>query len=358
MHLRRYILALFLTTSVAGAEDFRWTVQRFEGRDYLPLDQISAYYGLLPQVTTAANQIELESKKARIDINLESREIMINGVRQWLAFPAHKQDGAVFVSRMDLLKTIEPMLHPERIQEMRPVRTVVLDPGHGGHDKGAFSRFGFEKDFALDIARRARTLLIQRGINVVMTREYDVFVPLEDRAKIANRSSNSIFVSIHFNSSQFNDAANGFEIFSLTPRGAPSTQDVALAAHHMLNEPGNECDVQSAALASSVYHSLLGNIPQGDRGLKRSRFAVLRRSKIPAVLVEGGFLSNANDCLLIASAAWRNKFADAIVTGIENYKNLAEQKLPPKVVAEYRRSLPINVGLRDLGPRVITNSPQ
>ena len=347
---------MLLATGISGAAA-DWTVQRFEGRDYLPLDQVAAFYGFPQQIAPVNNRIGLDSEKAHIDVTLDSREIMINGVRQWLAFSMHELDGKVCLSRIDLVKTIEPMLRPELIGNMQRVQTVVLDPGHGGHDKGAYSRFGFEKDFALDVARRARTLLVQRGINVVMTRDSDVFIPLEERPQAANRASNSIFVSIHFNSSLFNDAANGFEVFSLTPRGAPSTEDAALAPHHMLNEPGNACDVQSAALAGSVYHSLLGNIPEIDRGLKRARFAVLRLARVPSILIEGGFLSSPTESQLIASAAWRNKLAEAIVTGIENYKNLAEQKQPPKVIAEYRRSASSNVRLRDLAPHVITNAP-
>src|SRR5205823_1389493 len=98
----------------------------------------------------------------------------------------------------------------------------------GGFDKGAISGYGYEKDYALDLARLLRPLLQAKGFRVVMTRESDVFVPLELRARIANATSDSIFVSLHFNATDRDPLATGFEIYSLTPRGAPSTYEDGL----------------------------------------------------------------------------------------------------------------------------------
>ena len=283
-----------------------------------------------------------------MQITLNSREVEINGVKRWLGFPALAMDGKVLVSRLDLSKIIEPSLRPEFIAGLQPVKTVVLDPGHGAEDKGAVSRFGFEKDFALDVCMRARRILQDRGYHVEMTRSTDVLIPLEDRPQVANRTPDSIFVSVHFNASSENGLASGFEVFSVTPRGAPSTAAEELSLGDLRNEPGNAVDVPSSALATCVYYSLLGNIPQADRGVKNARFAVLRLSTVPAILIEGGFLSSLNDSSLVASAAWRNKLAEAIADGIDNYKNLAEHKLRPKTVADYRKVAPDHVTLRDV----------
>ena len=136
-----------------------------------------------------------------------------------------EQDGKSLVSRTDVAKTIEPLVRPHRVPNVGKVQTVVLDPGHGGHDKGQISRYGSEKDFALDVARKLRPLLQAKGLRVIMTREGDYFVPLEVRARIANSARDSIFVSIHFNATNDDPNATGFEIFSFTPRGAPSTSD-------------------------------------------------------------------------------------------------------------------------------------
>ena len=281
--------------------------------------------------------ITLDSGAMQLEVTPGQREAKINGVKQWLAFPVRDDGGKVLVSRLDLSKVIEPHLRPEAIEGCQPVATVVLDPGHGGHDFGASSRYGFEKNFALDVALRARTLLEAQGYKVVMTRSTDVFIPLEQRPAVANHIAHSIFISIHFNSSSSNADARGFEIFSMAPRGAPATNDPGPRERDLRAEPGNALELPSSALAGSIFHSLLGQVPMEDRGLKYARFAVLRLCAVPAVLVECGFVSNNEESSLISSAAWRAQVAEAIADGVENYKLLAEKKQRPKVLADYRK---------------------
>ncbi len=282
---------------------------------------------------------------------------MINGVKQWLAFPSVIQDGKVLISRLDVSKVIEPRLRPELIQGLEPVTTIVLDPGHGGHDKGAISRYGYEKDFALDVSLRARKLLEARGYTVAMTRTTDVFIPLQDRPHLAKTLPGSIFVSIHFNASPTGSEARGFEIFSMAPRGAPATNDAVFSMRDMREEPGNAHELQSSALAASIYYSLLGQVPTIDRGLKHARFAVLRLATVPAVLIECGFVSNGSESALIGSPPWRERVAQAIVEGIGEFKSLAEQKHLPKMFAEYRR-LGVTSGSEGANtPAATTTSP-
>ena len=291
-----------------------------------------------PAAVARSRTIALDSGKIQLSVTVGLRECEINGVKHWLAFPVMYHDGEVLVSRLDLCKIIEPNLRPELIEGMQPVKTVVLDPGHGGHDRGATSKFGYEKDFALDVALRARPLLEKAGYKVLMTRATDVFIPLEQRPAVANTIPDSIFVSIHFNSSSTNADARGFEIFSCAPRGAPATNDAAPRERDLREEPGNAVDMPSGALACSVFHALLGQVPMVDRGVKHARFAVLRLCTQPAVLIECGFVSNNAESTLISSAAWRAHVAEAIVDGVENYQGLAERKTRPKVIADYRRA--------------------
>jgi len=348
MRIARHFMLLMLFATALHAADFSWKIERFEGRDYVTLQQMVEFYGFTSPLSPVDNVISLDSEKNQLQVTLNSREMEINGVKHWLAFPVLQMGGDILVSRLDLAKTIEPSLRPEFIPGLQPVKTVVLDPGHGAEDKGAVSRFGFEKDFALDICLRARKLLEDRGYQVVLTRTTDVLIPLEERPLIANRIPDSIFVSVHFNASSENGQASGFEVFSITPRGAPSTADEGLTLRDVRSEPGNVIDVPSGALATCVYHSLLGNIPQADRGIKTARFAVIRLATVPAILIEGGFLSSVSDSSLVASPAWRTKLAEAIVDGIDSYKNLAERKQRPRMVADYRRVAPGNVTLRDV----------
>jgi N-acetylmuramoyl-L-alanine amidase len=335
-----------------------WQVIKVGPRDYLSADNIAKFYGLLGNVDSTGKTVVLNDGRNQLQLTLGSREAIVNGVRNWLCFPVIAQDGKFLVSRIDLAKTIEPQLRPQMIQPKGKVQTVVLDAGHGGFDKGARSGYGSEKEYALDLARQLRPLLQAKGFKVIMTRENDVFLPLELRAHIANQTRDSIFVSIHFNATSNRDAT-GFEIFSLTPRAAPSTADDALALSFINMQAGSAVDAQSFELSAAVYHSMLGHIPEFDRGIKRARFAVLRLTKIPAILVEGGFLSETSDSKLVASPAWRWKLAEAISVGIENYRNATEKKQRPMLAVDYRAREAGGIAAPDLAqpPARLENSP-
>src|SRR5213595_2093948 len=313
-----------------------WEIIKVSGHDYLSVDNISRFYGFPAGVAAAGEKSQLDAVKNPLEFVSGSREAMINGARSWLCFPLVEQDGKYLVSRTDVAKTIEPLVRPHRVA-VGKVETVVLDPGHGGHDKGQVSKYGYEKDFALDVARKLRPLLQSKGLRVIMTREGDYFVPLEVRAQIANRARDAIFVSIHFNATNDDPNATGFEIFSFTPRGAPSTSDGNVTASSLNMQPGSSMDAQSLALSACIYHSVLGHIREYDRGIKRARFAVLRLTKVPAVLIEGGFLTERGESKLISNKDWRAKLAAAIATGVENYQALPIKKQPPMIVADYRR---------------------
>ena len=342
--VKRWFAVAFLALAVAisqepalAADD--WHIIKVSGRDYLSVDNISRFYGLPAGISGSGEKIDFETVKNPLEFVSGSREVIINGARSWLCFPVIEQDGKLLVSRTDVAKTIEPLVRPHRVPNVGKVQTVVVDPGHGGYDKGQVSRYGYEKDFALDVARKLRPLLLSKGLRVIMTREGDYFVSLEVRAQIANKARDSIFVSIHFNGSNDDRNATGFEIFSFTPRGAPSTSDGAVAPSALSVQPGSAVDAQSMALSACIYHSLLGHLPEYDRGIKRARFAVLRLTKVPAVLIEGGFLTENGECKLIAQKDWRARLAHAIGVGIESYRALGIKKQPPLLVADYRKQI-------------------
>jgi N-acetylmuramoyl-L-alanine amidase len=342
--VKRWFVIAFLAGAIATSERTAsagddWKVIKVHGSDYLSVENISRFYGLPAGIAGSGEKVEFDTVKNPLEFVSGSRETMINGARSWLCFPVIEQDGKYLVSRTDVAKTIEPLVRPHRVPNAGKIQTVVLDPGHGGYDKGQVSRFGYEKDFALDVARKLRPVLQAKGLRVIMTREGDYFVPLEVRAQIANAARDSIFVSIHFNATNDDPNATGFEIFSFTPRGAPSTSDGAVAPSAMSAQPGSTVDAQSMALSACIYHSLLGHLPEYDRGIKRARFAVLRLTKVPAVLIEGGFLTQQGECKLIAQKEWRAKLAHAIGVGIESYRALGIKKQPPLLVADYRKEI-------------------
>lgn len=169
-------------------------------------------------------------------------------------------------------------------------RTIVIDAGHGGHDRGGvpYQRIG-EKGMTLDVALRLRRVLQAQGYRVVMTRTSDVFVPLGTRVAIANSYRGATFVSVHFNSSR-RAGANGVETYYY--RG------------------------DSASLAASIHRNVVAGAPTENRGIRRRGFFVLRRTAIPSVLVECGFLTNPTEGRLAQSATYRQALAERIARGI------------------------------------------
>jgi N-acetylmuramoyl-L-alanine amidase len=169
--------------------------------------------------------------------------------------------------------------------------TVVIDAGHGAHDRGGRSIVGLnEKDLALDTALRLKRSLEWRGFRVVMTRTTDIFVPLDRRVAIATATPNSIFVSVHYNWSR-GRAGHGVETYFCSPK--------------------------SQRLAQNVQRQLTGAYKTSNRGVKRGCWIrVLRKNVRPAILVECGFVSNPSDNSVVQSASGRQRIADAIAKGI------------------------------------------
>src|ERR1700722_5179094 len=295
---------------------FEWTLVRHDGRDYVPIEEVAKFYSFT-QASYENDTINLEGATLRMLGGVNSRELYLNGLKFILSFPIIKVDDRILMSRMDLSKLVEPVLRPARIVA-KPVRTVVLDAGHGGFDQGAQSILGNEKDFALDVVQRARDLLLKAGFNVRLTRSADVFVRLEDRVAFGNRQSNAVFVSVHFNAGA-REEAGGLETYSLAPRGVPSTNSLNLTLSDFQPGIGNLRDPENIALATAMHTALITRVGGNDRGIKRARFIVLRDSNIPGVLIEGGFLTNPVDRVRIAPPIYRQLLAQAILQGILSY---------------------------------------
>jgi N-acetylmuramoyl-L-alanine amidase len=301
---------------VGRARAFNWRLVKYDGRDYIPIEDVAQFYSFT-QASYTGDSINLEGTTLRMVGGVNSRELYLNGLKFILSFPIVKVGDQILLSRMDLSKLVEPVLRPARIQG-RPVGTVVLDAGHGGVDQGATSILGNEKEFTLDVVERTRDLLLKAGFNVRLTRSADVFVSLEDRSAFANRQLNAVFVSVHFNAGAREDAG-GIETYSLAPRGVPSTNSLNLTLADFEPCLGNIRDTENIALATAMHAALITRVGANDRGIKRARFAVLRNTTIPAVLIEGGFLTNPQDRVRIATPVYRQLLAQAIFQGILSY---------------------------------------
>ena len=262
----------------------------------------------------------------------DSRQAFIHGVRHWLSYPVRQAEGGLAIWRVDVTRTLAPALRPEAVSGLDPVTTVVLDAGHGGHDRGALSPFGDEKDFALDMVGRVGRKLGAAGLKVVQSRDSDVLIPLEARPALERGLRQR-----SFQYAARRRSAAGLEIFAIAPQGAPPTGQRQPEAHDCQHENGHALEPVNLVLATTLYQTVLGKLSSFDRGVKRARFAVLREATVPAVLIEGGFLTEPTEAAQIASANWRQQYADAIAAGIWEYKRLAERRVLPRRATDYGR---------------------
>ncbi|MFH1964071.1 MAG: N-acetylmuramoyl-L-alanine amidase [Acidobacteriota bacterium] len=217
------------------------------------------------------------------------------------------------------------------------VGKVVIDPGHGGKDPGVTGPSGLkEKDLVLDVGLKLRDYLVNRlGIEVVMTRDKDIYVPLEERTAIANQIGADLFISIHANGSP-NRRVRGIETFVLdfsssederrvaSMENAGSQSTIAALEELLKSIARDDYKQESRDLAQIVQTHLHGQLSksvagQANRGVKQAPFIVLIGSNMPSILTEVGFISNPSDEKYFKSDTSRNLLAEALYTGVENY---------------------------------------
>lgn len=193
-------------------------------------------------------------------------------------------------------------------RENRSVTTVVIDAGHGGFDHGGIPRQRIpEKIMTLDVAQRLRAVLEANGYLVRMTRNSDVFVPLPTRVGIANSYRDAVFVSIHFNAAR-RAGANGIETYFYSRESLP--------------------------FASAVHYHVASGAPSPNRGVRRRGYYVLRRTRIPAVLVECGFLTNPTEARYAQTSTYRQILAEEIARGISGRSSVASASARKVAAAE------------------------
>ena len=226
----------------------------------------------------------------------------------------------------------QPQSQPSNISRGNKKYTIVVDPGHGGHDSGARGNGYNEKDIALQVATRLANNLRQ-DYNVIMTRDSDFFVPLDTRAKIGNDANADFFISIHLNSSS-SSSANGTEVFyfSKKDQGSYATQvakfenkvdgsygDVPFSDFILNDIFYRKNQKTSQAIAESVLNNLINTTGLRRRGVFGANFAVLRGSNSPSILVELGFMNNYSDLSQYLTPDGQERAANAIGSAIRSY---------------------------------------
>ena len=250
-----------------------------------------------------------------------------NSMELHLGFAPQVLNGQPTVSSLDLAKNIGPLLHPLTLPD-RTNRVIVIDPGHGGSNLGTKSVLNgaYEKEYTLDWAKRLMPILATNGWKVFLTRTTDTDLSLTDRVAFADACKADLFVSLHFNAapSPTDHDEAGIETFCVTPAGMPSTLTREFDDDSSLVFPNNRFDFENLQYAIQVHRSLLKISGARDHGVRRARFmTVLRGQNRPAILIEGGYLSNTREAKRVAEPAYRQKLAEAVAAA------LVEKSTPP-----------------------------
>jgi N-acetylmuramoyl-L-alanine amidase len=212
-------------------------------------------------------------------------------------------DRRTIIAGLTIVSMLIPITaHAAAPQSIPTKPVIVIDPGHGGADWGATDGIK-EKDAVMAIGVQVATILEAHGIKAILTRNGDYFIGLDRRVEIARESKADLFVSIHANYYDRPEAM-GVETYSYG---------------------------SGSRLADMIQQSIVRRLAVVDRGTKTARFLVLRKSTIPAVLVETGFISNKIECALLATPEYRNRMADAIARGILEYLRIQYKLVPGKV---------------------------
>ena len=271
---------------------------------------------------TPKRRVAFSDGPATLTLERDQREVELNGLRVFLGEPAVWRDGEIAISRIDFERLVLPALRPTYLTDSPPaLKVIALDPGHGGRDTGKVNpRLNVvEKEMTLDTARRLKVLLEAQGYQVVMTRTEDRFVELAERSELAAAAKADLFISLHFNAVEAEASrVTGVEVYAMTPQYQLSA-DQRRDEYVPVFNPGNAFDVWNAVVGYHVHRELLAALKVPDRGFKRSRHAVLRLARCPAILVEAGFLSHDGEARRVSEPQYRQEIAVAIAAGVKNY---------------------------------------
>ena len=325
-----------------------------EGQNYYSINEIRRVF------KTANHFVDYEHNKLNFSIFDESIILYLNtffvssrGRLSNVAFPFLQKQGEFLVPESFFTQTL-PNLFPDKfkwnigkkvLKTERPIdrkiKTIVVDPGHGGRDPGALGKRYHEKNVTLAIAKILKAQLEKElNVQVLLTRSTDEFVSLQDRTKFANKNNGDLFISLHCNGSKAK-SANGIEVFFLSAARTDDERAIEALENSVVMEfeGGHEAvqaydDLQfiladlmqseqleeSSDLAVRLQTELIRKTTALDRGVKQAGFYVLRGAFMPSVLVELGFISNEKEENQMMTPAYQDKLVSAIVSGIKSFK--------------------------------------
>lgn len=317
---------LGLLTAAAQAPLGRMERLSLVGTEYVRLDQWARANGGKFNWVTWGREARVTLPAGALTFTLHSTRITLRGIQTWLSKPVAAHGGTLYAAAADLNTTLHPLLFPPRAPAGQVVRTIMLDPGHGGKDPGNKEGRRMEKEYTLLLAREVRDLLVKAGFKVLLTRNADTLLDLETRPDLARRQKADLFLSLHFNSADGpgGAAVQGAETYALTPAWTASTNDPT-GRGSKSTQPGNRFDARNTLLAWHIQKALVERGGSEDRGMKRARYAVLKTAEMPAALIEAAFMTHPADARRIYEPAQRRRMAEAIVSGILAYKKTVER---------------------------------
>jgi N-acetylmuramoyl-L-alanine amidase len=314
------------------------------GVAYFPLVTLCDLRGVQVQYDVLLRNVNLSRDGQHVNLRVGDALVLVNDNPLHLNSPVDVYQGTIAVPRQFKEQVFDLLFKPETLAHRRvglakiKLNKVVIDAGHGGNDPGAIGRNGLkEKDVNLDIAKRLSSLLRAEGVQTVLIRASDRFIPLSTRVSIANRSGADLFVSIHSNAARSRSLC-GFEVYYVAPSVSDSKRAALTAKTTSLNLKDTvfSSDAQdlkaivwdmiytnsraeSIELSRSLCKVMDSSIDANILGVKNARFQVLKGITMPGVLIEVGFVSNQNEERLLRTGEYREKLAAGILEGIRDY---------------------------------------
>lgn len=347
-----FLLLLFIIEGCAGRRhvpvnqaliSLKKEAKKIQGINYVPAVTFCEIYGLKNKWDIISYKLTLEKNNYTAVLKPQSRIFLVDGIRAYSEEPVIFYKGGVFIPLSLIEKKLDSIFNIYRgvlpDTTLYRIDKIVIDPGHGGKDPGAIGRYGLkEKDVVLDISKRLKKKLEAYGIDIILTRESDVFISLWQRANISNKNKADFFISIHANAAR-SRRASGFEVYYLSEACDDGARAVEAAENAVLdletdfkaNTPSHleatlwdiindENRVESIELAGVLCESMKSDMTSKDRGVKSALFYVLKGAIAPSVLVEVGFVSNREEEAKLAKASYREQIADTLAKGIIRYK--------------------------------------
>lgn len=282
-----------------------WQAADAEDAGFVTLEEIRSFYKLMPLPRPRGSATRSVGNGAlTLEFGPNPRDLKIHGLHFTLTHPVRTDEkGELLVSKTDLVKLIDPVLRPTYIPNRRAVKTVILDPGHGGHDAGTVTEHVREADAVLLLAGNLANELKKRGFQVKLTREINRYLSEQARVDSIGDAEDAIFISLHLNSGRSD--VSGIQTYTLQP-SAPGKD----------GRPANEFDAMNTALAVSLQASLLDKTKAQDGGCRRVHYSLLSSVKCPAAHVELGYATNTKEAQALNSDEYRNLLVTALADGI------------------------------------------